>query len=84
MIPKKTWETHQLHGSVVNNHGVELNIRILVLGDLSGDLEEESVSHFLDVSLVDSSDLLSSVLFGELERESGDLLAFLAGNNLEN
>ena len=72
----------KLHASVIDNHFVELNLRVL-LGDAAGSIEEKTVGHLHDVSLVDGVDLLATVGLGVLESETSDLFGLLGGGDLQ-
>lgn len=71
-----------LEAAVVEELGVELDAGE-VLGDLLGDLEEETVGKLHDGGLVDDADLLAANGLGVLEGESEDTLAGLAGDELD-
>jgi hypothetical protein len=53
---------NQLHRSVVDNHGIEFDtsVSVLLLCDSFTCVEEETISEFHNVGLVDTSDFLSS------------------------
>lgn len=71
-----------LEARVVEELGVELNVGE-VLGDLAGDVEEETVGHLHDGGLVDDADLLAADRLGVLEGVTEDALAGLAGDELD-
>lgn len=72
----------KLHAGVINNHLSKLDLRIL-LRNRSHDVQEESIGHLHDISLVDSVHLLAAVRLGVFESETRDLLALLGGCDLE-
>ena len=59
---------NELHAGVVNDHVLGLDHWVL-LGDFSESSEEETVTLFHDVGLVDAGDLLSAVSEGVVESE---------------
>lgn len=76
------WLRDKLHASVVNDHGLKLDLWVL-LGDVLAGAEEKSVSKLHDVGLVHSGDLLSSSLSGVVKSELGNTLSFSSRGNLE-
>lgn len=72
----------KLHASVINNHLVELDVRVL-LGDATSSIEEKTVGHLHDVGLVDGMDLLATVGLGVFESETSDLLRLFSSSNLQ-
>lgn len=71
-----------LQAGVVEELGVELNVGE-VLGDITGDVEEETVGEFHDGGLVDDADLLEANGLGVLEGEAENALTGLAGDELD-
>lgn len=71
-----------LQARVVEELSIELNVGE-VLGNIVGDLEEETVGHLHDGGLVDNADLLAADGLGVLESETEDTLASLAGDELD-
>lgn len=71
-----------LQAGVVEQLGLELDTGE-VLGDLLADLEEQTVGHLHNGSLVDNADLVAANLLGVLEGESQDTLTSLAGDKLD-
>jgi len=71
-----------LHGSVVNDHVVALQLGV-VLGQAVEGAAEETVGQLHDVGLVDAGDLLTVVRQGEAEGELGNAFRLGTGDNLE-
>lgn len=71
-----------LEAGVVEKLSIEFDIGEL-LGDLLGDLEEETVRHLHDGGLVNDADLLAANGAGMLEGESQDALTGSAGDELD-
>jgi hypothetical protein len=71
-----------LEAGVVEELSIELNVGE-VLGNIVGDLEEETVGHLHDGGLVDDADLLAADGLGVLESETEDTLTSLAGDELD-
>lgn len=71
-----------LHRSIVNNHVVGLQSRV-VLGDLLESVAEETISQFHDVSLVNASNLLAVICQSKAKSEFGNALRLGAGDDLE-
>jgi hypothetical protein len=71
-----------LEAGVVEQLSVELDVGE-VLGDVTGDGEEETVRHLHDGGLVDNADLLAANGLGVLEGIAQDALAGLAGDELD-
>lgn len=67
---------------VVEELGVELDVGVL-LGDLLGGGEEETVAELHDGGLVYYADLLAADLLGVLEGEAEDALGSIAGDELD-
>lgn len=72
----------ELHASVIDDHLSKLDLGIL-LSDGSDNVQEETVGHLHDVSLVNSVHLLAAVCLGVLEGEARDLLALLGSCDFE-
>jgi hypothetical protein len=73
---------NHLQAGVVEQLRLELNTGEL-LGDLLANLEEETVGHLHDGSLVDNADLVAADLLGVLESESDDALTGLASDEFD-
>ena len=74
----------ELHRRVVDDHVIGLDTRALVLlGDATERVEEQTVTELHDIGLVDTGDLLAVVLEGEVEREASDALGLVARHDLE-
>ena len=71
-----------LQAGVVEQLSIELDVRE-VLGNVVGDLQEQTVGHLHDGGLVDNANLLAADLSGVLESEPQDTLASLTGNELD-
>ena len=71
-----------LQAGVVEELGIELNVGE-VLGDILGDVEEETVRHLHDGGLVDDADLLAADGLGVLEGVAQDTLGSLTGDELD-
>lgn len=71
-----------LQAGVVEELGVELNVGEL-LGDCAGSVEEETVRHLHDGSLVDSADLVAADGAGVLESEAKNALRGVTGDELD-
>lgn len=71
-----------LQARVVEQLGIEFDIGEL-LGDVLGDVEEETVRHLHDGGLVDDANLLAANLLGVLEGKSEDTLGSLPGDELD-
>lgn len=71
-----------LHGSVVDDHVVDLQGRV-VLRSLVEGAAEQTVGKLHDVSLVNASDLLPVVGKGKAKSELGDTLGLGAGDDLQ-
>ena len=65
---------HQLHGAVVDDDVVELDVGV-ALRDLAPDLQEQPRGHLEDVRLVDERDPLAAVGARVFEREANDAVA---------
>jgi hypothetical protein len=70
-----------LHGSVVNNHVVSLESRVL-LGDFLEGVSEQTIGQLHDVGLVDASNLLAVVRQSKTKGEFRDALRFGLGDDL--
>lgn len=74
----------QLHRRIVDDHVIGLDAGALVLlGDATERVEEQTITELHNVGLVDAGDLLAVVLEGEVERETGDALGLVARHDLE-
>lgn len=71
-----------LEAGVVEKLGIELNAGE-VLGNILGNVEEETVRHLHDGGLVDDADLGAANRLGLLESESEDTLGSFAGDELD-
>lgn len=71
-----------LHGGVIDNHVVGLELRE-ILGESVEGTTEETVGQLHDVGLVDAGNLLAVVGEGEAEGELGNALRLGAGDDLE-
>lgn len=71
-----------LHGSIIDNHIVSFQGRIVLRNLLEG-ASEEPVCKLHDVSLVDTGDLLAVVGKSKAECKLGNALRFSAGDDLE-
>jgi hypothetical protein len=71
-----------LQAGVVQELGVELDVGE-VLGDVTGDVEEETIRHLHDGGLVDDADLLAADSLGVLEGVAQDTLGSLTGDELD-
>ena len=71
-----------LQAGVVEKLGIELNVGVL-LGQLAGGVEEETVGHLHDGGLVDSANLVQANLLGVLEGEAQDTLRGSASDELD-
>jgi hypothetical protein len=74
--------SRHLQAGVVQQLGVELNIGEL-LGNIVGNLEEETVGHLHDGGLVNDTDLLATDGLGVLEGEPQNTLAGITGDELD-
>ena len=72
---------NHLHAGVVDDHRVELDVRI-VLGGLLAASQKEAIRQLHDVRLVHGGHLLSAQSGGIIERELGDSTRFLFGDDL--
>lgn len=72
----------QLHASVVDDHRLELDLRV-AFGDLQAGSEEQTVSQLHNVGLVNGCDLLSTMFRGKVKGKLGDSFALFAGRNLQ-
>ena len=70
-----------LQAGVVQKLSVKLNVGVL-LGELAGGAQEQTVGHLHDGGLVDSADLLPANIAGVLEGVTQDTLRSLAGDKL--
>lgn len=68
--------------AVVEEFLVEFDVRVL-LGDLSGGAQEETIGHLHDGGLVHDADLLLADALGVLEGEAEDTLGGFAGDELD-
>jgi hypothetical protein len=73
---------NHLQAGVVEQLSIELDVGE-VLGNILGDVQEETIRHLHDGGLVDDADLLAADLGGVLESESQNTLAGLAGDELD-
>ena len=73
----------ELHAHVVDDAVLELDPAVVVGRDGPAALEEQAVRQLHDVGLVDGRDLVPAVGDGVLEREPGDPLGRLAGDDLD-
>lgn len=71
-----------LQAAVVEEFLVEFDVRVL-LGDLSGGAQEETIGHLHDSGLVHDADLLLADALGVLEGEAEDTLGGFAGDELD-
>lgn len=76
------WVRYHLQTGVVEELGVELNARVL-LAQLLGGLEEETVGHLHDGGLVDGADLLAANVLSVLEGEAEHALRGLPCDKLD-
>lgn len=79
---KLAWVGHQLHASVIDNHFTELNLWVL-LSNATSSVQEQTVRHLHNVSLVDRVDLLAAVCLRILESKTSYLLALLCSRHLQ-
>jgi hypothetical protein len=77
-----SWVGGDLQAGVVQKLGVELD-SWEVLGDLLGSVEEKTVGHLHDSSLVDSTDLQLANVLGVLEGETKNTLTGVPGDKLD-
>ncbi|KAG0747456.1 hypothetical protein G6F24_015544 [Rhizopus arrhizus] len=70
---------HQLHAAVVDDHFLELDLRVL-RGHFAGDVQEQAGGRLDDVGLVHGGDLLAAGALGQLEGVAHDALGALAGD----
>ncbi|KAH3687486.1 hypothetical protein WICPIJ_001517 [Wickerhamomyces pijperi] len=77
------WVGGGLHGGVVDDDVLGDDFWVLLSTDGLNGLSEQTVSQLHDVGLVDSGDLLSAVLLGEVEGELGDSLGLVLGDDLQ-
>lgn len=73
---------NHLQAGVVEELGVELNVGVL-LGQLTGGAQEQTIRHLHDGGLVDSADLLPANVAGVLEGVTQDALRGLTGDELD-
>jgi hypothetical protein len=71
---------HQLHATIVDDHVVVLNVRVL-FGNLARHVQEQTVRQLHDVGLVDGGHLLATMRFGILEGEACNTLGILGGHD---
>ena len=71
-----------LHGSVVNNHVLKLDLWV-VLGNLLTAAQKETVAKFHDIGFVNGSNLLAAVLGCVIESKLGNSPRFFGGDNLK-
>ena len=82
LVVVRYWVRYHLQARVVQQLGVELDVGVL-LGDVAGGGEEETVGHLHDGSLVDGAHFLAANLLGVLECEAQDSLRRLACDELD-
>jgi hypothetical protein len=74
---------HELHAHVVDDPVLEFDPTVVLLRDCPAALEKEAVGQLHDVRLVDGGHLPAAVGDGVLEREAGNPLRRLAGDDLD-
>ncbi len=73
----------ELHSSVIDNHVRKLDSAgFVLLGDLSAGVQEETIALLHNIGLVDSSDLLATILEGEIKRKASNALRLCLGDDL--
>lgn len=76
------WVGDHLQTGVVEHLGVKLDIGVF-LGDVASEVQEETVGHLHDGSLVDNTDLWLADILCVLESEAQDTLRSLASDELD-
>lgn len=71
-----------LHGSIVDNHVVDLQGRVILCSLMEG-ATEQTIGKLHNVGLVDASDLLAVIGKGKSKSELGDTLGLGAGDDLQ-
>lgn len=73
---------HSLHGSIVNDHVIDLEGRIVLSHSLDS-VSEQTIGELHDVGLVNAGHLLTVVCEGEREGELGNTFRLGPGDNLQ-
>lgn len=75
---------YQLHGSVIDDHVIELDARrLILLGDLAECVQEQTVTKLHDVSFVDAGDFLAAILLGKVECKADDTFSLVPGTDFQ-